>query len=313
MGKYIVKRLIMIIPLLLVTSIIVFGLVKLAPGDPVSIMLNGKQASEETKASLAAEFNLDKPVVQQYFLWLKSALHGDFGISYKSRISVNEMIASRVGVTFQMILMSMGITLVIALPLGVICAIRKKSFIDAVGSIITYVGSASPVFFTGMVFVIFFCYKANLFPAYGTGTSVRENFKYLFLPSLALGLNQIALDTRILRSSMIEVLNSNYITTVVAKGMPKRNIYFKHAFKNSTIPVVTIIGMQVGYVITGAVLVESVFGISGIGSLIVTSVKTNDMPLIQACTLLLVFVYVLMNSLVDILYAVIDPRVKYDK
>lgn len=313
MGKYIIKRILIIIPILFATSIIVFTLVKLAPGDPVSIMLNGKQASEETKANLAKEFSLDKPMAQQYFIWLKNALHGDFGISYKSRISVNVMISTRIGVTVQMVIMSLLITLVISIPLGVFSAIKKRSIIDVASSFISYIGSASPVFFTGIVFVIFFCYKMNLFPAYGTGSSVGENFKYLFLPSLALGLNQVALDSRILRSAMIESLNSNYITTVVAKGMPKKNVYFKHAFKNSMIPVVTIIGMQVGFVITGAVLVETVFGISGIGSLIVTSVKNNDLPLIQACTLLLVFVYIFMNTVADIAYAFIDPRVDYKK
>ena len=313
MAQYIFKRLIMIIPIMFITSVVVFTLVKLSPGDPIAIMLNGKQASEETKANLAAEFYLDKPVVQQYLIWLGNALKGDFGVSYKSRISVNEMIASRIGVTTQMINMSLFFTLVISVPIGIISGIKRRSIFDFVGSVICYLGSASPVFFTGLIFVIIFCYKSNLFPANGTGSTVMENFRYLFLPSLALGINQVALDSRILRSSLIETLGSNYMTTVKAKGMPKRNIYFKHAFRNSMIPVVTIIGMQVGFIITGAVLVENVFGVSGIGSLIVSSVKNNDMPLVQACTLLLVFVYIFMNTLVDILYAIIDPRVDYGK
>lgn len=313
MARYILKRILMIIPILFVSSIIVFTLVKLSPGDPIAIMMNGKQATEETKAQLAAEFYLDKPVVQQYFIWLGNALKGDFGVSYKSRISVNEMIASRIGVTAQMVLMSLVVTLVISLPIGFISGIKKKSIFDAVGSVISYLGSASPVFFTGLLFVIFFCYRNNYFPANGTGSNVVENFRYLFLPSLALGINQVALDSRILRSSLIESLNSNYILTATAKGMPKSNVYFKHAFKNSMIPVVTIIGMQVGFIITGAVLVENVFGVSGIGSLIVSSVKNNDMPLVQACTILLVFIYIFMNTLVDILYALIDPRVDYGK
>lgn len=313
MKTYIVKRFLMIIPILFVTSIIVFALVKVSPGDPISIMMNGKQASEETKASLTKQFYLDKPVVEQYLIWLKNVVTGNLGVSYKSRISVNSIIASRLGVTAQMVLMSLAVSLLVSLPLGVICAIKKRSIIDAAGSLISYIGSASPIFFTGIVFVIFFCYKSNLFPPYGTGENVTENFTYLFLPSLALGINQVALNSRILRSSMIESLNSDYITTVVAKGMPKSNVYFRHAFMNSILPVITIIGMQVGFIITGSVLIETVFGISGVGSLVVTSVKNNDMPLIQACTLLLVFIYIFMNTVVDIGYAFIDPRVDYRK
>lgn len=313
MTKYIIKRILMIIPVMLVTSIIVFTLVKLSPGDPVLNMLNGKQATQATKDALAAEFNLDKPPVEQYLIWLKNAITGDLGTSYKSRLSVGSMIAEKAGVTAQLVLMSMVIMFVLSIPLGMVCAIKRKRAADIIGSVVTYVCSASPVFFTGLIFVIFLTYKNKWFPSYGTGDSFAENLKYLFLPALALGLNEMALVSRVLRSSMIEALDSNYIETVRAKGMPKRNIYITHAMKNSMMPVVTIAGMQIGFIIISSVLVEQVFGIAGLGSLIITAVKNNDYPLIQATTLLLVLIYITANTLVDIIYVLIDPRVDFEK
>jgi len=298
---------------MLVTSIIVFALVKLSPGDPVLNMLNGKQATQETKDALAAEFNLDRPTVEQYFIWLKNALTGDLGMSYKSRLPVTSMIADKAGITTQLVLMSMGMMFALSIPLGIVCAIKRKSVIDIIGSVLTYVCSASPIFLTGLVFVIYLTYKNKWFPSFGTGDSVAENFRYLFLPALALALNEVALLSRILRGAMIEALDSNYIGTAIAKGMPKRTVYITHALKNSMIPVVTITGMQIGFVIISSVLVEQVFGISGLGSLIITAVKSNDYPLIQGTTLLLVLIYIVINTIIDIIYVIVDPRINLEK
>jgi len=311
MLRYIIKRILSIFPALLVASIVIFGLVHLAPGDPVTIMLGGKQASQETREALTEKYHLDENVVVQYGYWLKGALHGDFGESYKSKQSVSSMIAARLGITIQLVLMSLFISVGAGTALGMISGIKKNTILDRVSSTLSFIGSSSPIFFTAIIFVIIFSYKLNWLPAFGTGSSVLENFQYLLLPSLALGINMVTLNSRLIRSSMINVLDSNFIQTVRAKGMPSSNIYFKHALRNSLIPMVTVAGLQVGFLITGAVLVENTFGIGGIGSLIVQAVLTNDYPLIQGAALLIVSVYLVVNMVVDILYAVIDPRVSY--
>jgi peptide/nickel transport system permease protein len=225
--------------------------------------------------------------------------------------SVSGMIAERLPLTTQLVLMSAIITFVLAVPLGIISAVKKNTWVDYIASLISLVGVSSPVFFTGLLMVLLFSYKWNILPAFGAGDNIVENFKYLFLPSLALGVNMLALSSRITRSGMIEALGSNYIETAIAKGIPKRVIVLKHAFKNALIPLLTVTGLQLGFLIVGTVLVEYTFGLGGIGSLIVHGVQSSDYPLVQGTTIFLVTFFLFMNLIVDVLYAVIDPRIRY--
>ncbi|MFE8701572.1 ABC transporter permease [Cytobacillus sp. FJAT-54145] len=309
--SYIVRRLLLLVPVLFFVSILIFGMVHLTPTDPALVMVGGKQTSPEVLENIREKYHLNEPVHIQYLYWIKDALRGDLGESFKMKQSVSDMIGERLPLTVQLVLMSTVITILFAVPLGIISAIKKNTWIDYLSSLFALSGVSSPVFFTGVLMVLLFSYKLDILPAFGTGDNVIENFKYLLLPSLALGVNMIALSSRITRSGMIEVLNTNYIQTAVAKGIPKSVVVLKHGLKNALIPLLTVTGLQLGFLIVGTVLVEYTFGLGGIGSLIINGVQTSDYPVVQGTTLFLVTVFLLINLLVDVLYAVIDPRIRY--
>lgn len=309
--SYIIRRLLTLIPVLFFVSILIFGMSHLSNTDPALVMVGGKQTSPEVLENIREKYNLNEPIWTQYYLWIKDAVKGDLGESFKMKQSVSGMIVDRLPLTIQLVLMSAFFTLIVAVPLGIIAAVKKNTWVDYVSSLFALSGVSSPVFFTGVLLVLLFSYKLDILPAFGTGDNVLENFKYLLLPSFALGVNMIALSSRITRSGMIEVLNTNYIQTAVAKGIPKRVIILKHGLKNALIPLLTVTGLQLGFLIVGTVLVEYTFGLGGIGSLIVQGVQSSDYPVVQGTALFMVTVFLLINLVVDVLYAVIDPRVRY--
>ncbi|MBY0121135.1 ABC transporter permease [Bacillus sp. S/N-304-OC-R1] len=311
MFFYIVRRLLLLIPVLFLVSILIFGMSHLSPTDPALVMVGGKQTTPEVLESIREKYHLNEDIVTQYMYWIKDAIRGDLGESFKMKQSVSSMIADRLPLTIQLVLMSAAITFLIAVPLGIIAAVKKNTWVDYVSSLFALSGVSSPVFFTGVLLVLLFSYKLDILPAFGTGDNVIENFKYLFLPALALGVNMIALSSRITRSGMIEVLNTNYIQTAIAKGMPKSVIIIKHGLKNALIPLLTVTGLQLGFLVVGTVLVEYTFGLGGIGSLIINGVQTSDYPVVQGTALFMVTIFLLINLLVDVLYAVIDPRIRY--
>ena len=311
MLTYIVRRLLLLIPVLFFVSVLIFGMSHLSPTDPALVMVGGKQTSPEVLENIREKYHLNEPIYTQYLYWIKDAVNGDLGESFKQKQAVTGMIAERLPLTIQLVLMSLLITILISIPLGIIAAVKKNTWVDYVSSLFALSGVSSPVFFTGVLLVLLFSYKLDILPAFGTGDTVMENFKYLLLPSLALGVNMIALSSRITRSGMIEVLNTNYIQTAVAKGIPKHVVVLKHGLKNALIPLLTVTGLQLGFLIVGTVLVEYTFGLGGIGSLIVNGVQTSDYPVVQGTTLFMVTVFLLINLLVDVLYAVIDPRIRY--
>lgn len=311
MVSYILRRLLLLIPILFLASVLVFGMSHLSKTDPALVMVGGKQTSPEVLENIRVKYHLNEPVWKQYLIWAGNAVKGDLGESFKMKQSVSGMIAERLPLTIQLVVMSTIITILLAIPLGIIAAVKKNTWVDYLASLISLVGVSSPVFFTGVLAVMLFSYKLDLLPAFGTGDNFMENFKYLLLPSLALGINMLALSSRITRSEMIEALGTNYIETAVAKGIPKRVIVLKHAFKNALIPLLTVTGLQLGFLIVGTVLVEYTFGLGGIGSLIVHAVQSSDYPLVQGTTIFLVVFFLLMNLVVDVLYAVIDPRIRY--
>ena len=311
MFSYIVRRLLLLVPVLFLVSILIFGMSHLSPTDPALVMVGGKQTSPEVLENIREKYHLNDPIWTQYYYWISDAIKGDLGESFKLKQSVSGMIADRLPLTIQLVLMSTFFTLIIAIPLGIIAAVKKNTWVDYVSSLFALSGVSSPVFFTGVLMVLLFSYKLDILPAFGSGDTVLENFKFLLLPSLALGVNMIALSSRITRSGMIDVLSTNYIQTAVAKGIPKRVVILKHGLKNALIPLLTVTGLQLGFLIVGTVLVEYTFGLGGIGSLIVNGVQTSDYPVVQGTTLFLVTVFLLINLIIDVLYAVIDPRIRY--
>lgn len=311
MGSYILRRILLLIPIMFLASVLVFGMSHLSKADPALVMVGGKQTSPEVLENIREKYHLNEPIWKQYMIWAGNAVKGDLGESFKMKQSVSGMIAERLPLTFQLVTMSAIITIILAVPLGIIAAVRKNTVIDYIASLISLVGVSSPVFFTGLLAVLLFSYKLDWLPAFGTGNNFIENFKYLLLPSLALGINMLALSSRITRSGMIDALGSDYIETAIAKGIPKHIVVLKHAFKNALIPLLTVTGLQLGFLIVGTVLVEYTFGLGGIGSLIVHGVQSSDYPLVQGTTIFLVTFFLLTNLVVDILYAVIDPRIRY--
>lgn len=311
MVTYIIRRLLLLIPIMFLASLLVFGMAHISKTDPALVMVGGKQTSPEVLENIREKYNLNEPLWKQYLIWSSNAIQGDLGESFKMKQPVSKMITDRLPLTIQLVLMSIFVTVIVAIPLGIIAAVKKNTWIDYLSSLISLVGVSSPVFFTGVLAVLLFSYKLDLLPAFGTGKNPIENFKYLLLPSLALGINMLALSSRITRSGMIENLNKDFIETAIAKGLPKYVVILKHAFKNALIPLLTVTGLQLGFLIVGTVLVEYTFGLGGIGSLVVLGVQSSDYPLVQGTTIFLLAFFLIMNLIVDILYAVVDPRIRY--
>ena len=293
-------------------SILIFAMVRVTPSDPIASMTKGKRISQETREALVRQFHLDKSVPEQYVIWITGALRGDLGNSYTKKQPVTDIIAGRLPTTMQIVLMSAVLAIALSIPIGIICAVKMNTLIDRLLSTLTLILVASPVFLTAIVLMLVFALNLRWFPSFGAGKSFAENLYYLFLPSLALSLSMVALIARITRSNMIEQLNAPYATTAVAKGIPYRRVVLKHCFKNTVIPVVTVASLQIGTMIVGAVLVENVFALGGIGDVLISAIKASDYPVVQGITLLLVTVFALINLLVDILYAAIDPRIRLE-
>lgn len=312
MIKFICKRVLQMIPILFAVSILIFCMVRITPSDPVASMTKGRKTSAETRKSLEEKYYLDRSLPEQYVIWITHALRGDLGDSFEYKQPVNDLIAGRLPTTAQLVLMSTVLALVIAIPVGVISAVRMNRLTDRILSVLTLIFVASPVFLTAIALMLVFALRLKLFPSFGSGKTFVENLRYLFLPSVALSLNMVALISRITRSNMIEQLNSNYATTAIAKGIPYYQVVMKHCFKNAVIPVITVASIQIGTMLVGAVLVENVFALGGLGDILIGGVKSSDYPVVQGITLMLVTVFLLINLLVDIVYALIDPRIRLE-
>lgn len=312
MIKFICKRVLQMIPILFAVSVLIFCMVRITPSDPVASMTKGRKTSAETRKSLEEKYYLDRSLPEQYVIWITHALRGDLGDSFEYKQPVNDLIAGRLPTTAQLVLMSTVLALVIAIPVGVISAVRMNRLTDRILSVLTLIFVASPVFLTAIALMLVFALRLKLFPSFGSGKTFVENLRYLFLPSVALSLNMVALISRITRSNMIEQLNSNYATTAIAKGIPYYQVVMKHCFKNAVIPVITVASIQIGTMLVGAVLVENVFALGGLGDILIGGVKSSDYPVVQGITLMLVTVFLLINLLVDIVYALIDPRIRLE-
>ncbi|HKF84592.1 MAG TPA: ABC transporter permease [Candidatus Limnocylindrales bacterium] len=311
MAGFVLRRVLGLIPVLLFVSFVTFNLVRLAPGDPVTIVLGGRRVDPATAEALRIQFGLVGDPITQYVAWLGRALVLDLGESYRLRQDVVGLIAERLPITLQLVVMSMVIAVTIAIPLGIAQARRRDSMLDYVGSIGSLIGLSIPVYFAAMIGVLVFAVWLRWLPAFGSGDDPLDRLRHLLLPAGALALGTIALTSRMTRSAMLETLSTDYIEAARAKGLPERTIVVKHAFRNALIPVLTVTSLQVGFLLVGAVLVETTLGLGGIGSLITDAIQNRDYPVIQASVLLLTVAFTVINLLTDILYAVIDPRIRY--
>lgn len=310
---YVVKRIGQAVPVLIVLSAIVFGMVHLAPVDPAVVMAGGHQTSQATLEAVRERYHLDRPIYVQYFYWAKDAISGNLGESFVLKVNVSKLIADRLPISLKLIGLAFLINILVAFPLATFAAAYEGSWVDYVSSIVALVGASAPVFFTGIAGILLFSFQLGWLPAFGTGDSggLVEQLKSLIMPSAALGLNLVALSARIMRSSLGEVLHTDYVRTAKAKGLSGTAVLFKHALRNSLLPVVTILGLELGFLVVGTVLVEYTFGLGGLGSLIVNAVQANDYPVVQGTTLFVAVIFMLLNLFVDVLYAVLDPRIQY--
>jgi peptide/nickel transport system permease protein len=313
MAGYVLRRLLAIIPTMLGVLLLVFLITRLTPGDPAR-QIAGAEASEERVAELRHELGLDRPVWVQFGAFLAGAARGDLGRSLLNNRSVVDELTSRFPTTFTITMISMAIALVVGLPLGAIAAARKHSKLDALATLIALVGISMPLFWTAIMGILIFAVKLQWLPVGGLHGPLwtLEGAKAYVLPCLTLAAIPIALIARLTRSSMLEVLSQEYISVARAKGLSERRVVVAHAIKNAMLPVVTFVGLQYGFLLGGAVVTETIFALPGVGRLIVTAISQRDYPVIQGVILVIAVVFVIINLVVDLLYAWLDPRISYE-
>lgn len=306
MLNYIVRRLLLAIPVLWGVVTLVFLALRLIPGDPAQVMA-GEAAPFEVVQAIRREFGLDRPLIVQYGMFLGRLVRGDLGRSVRSRAPVTTEIAARFPATVELALASMVVATLIGVTAGILAAIYQNTVVDYVGMVIALLGISVPVFWLGLVLMWIFSVQLGWFPVVGRGT-----LRHLVLPAVALGASAAGMIARMTRSSMLEVLRQDHIRTAWAKGLPSRAVHLRHALRNALIPVVTIVGLQVGGLLGGAVLTETVFAWPGIGRLAVDSILNRDYPVVQGVVILVAAVFVFTNLTVDLLYSFIDPRIRYE-
>jgi len=311
MFGYIIKRLLWIIPVLIGVSLILFGIMQLIPGDPASVLL-GPKASQEAVDTLNERFGLNKPIYTQYYLLMKNFITGNLESIYY-RVTVISIILDKLKATIELGLTSLVIAVVLAIPIGIVAAVKKNSFFDYFSMMLATLGISVPVFFTGIILIYIFSVNFNLLPSSGYGGSLLtvQGWRHIILPAVSLSSILIASTSRLTRSSMLDILQEDYIRTARAKGLKEKIVINKHAFKNAMIPVITNIGNQMATLFGGAILTETVFAWPGIGRLAVKAVSYRDQPLVFGTILVLSFLYVLTNLFIDILYVFIDPQISY--
>lgn len=312
MAAYILRRLLAVIPTLLGVALLVFLITRLTPGDPAR-QIAGGEASPERVAELRRELGLDRPVLVQFGAFLGNAARGDLGRSLLTDRPVVDELASRFPTTFTVTTVSMAIVLVVGLPLGVVSAARRHSAVDAAATLVALFGVSMPIFWTAIMGILVFAVKLQWLPVGGLDGPIWtvEGAKAYVLPCLTLAAIPIALVARLTRSSMLEVLDREYVVVARAKGLGERRVVVAHALKNALLPVVTFVGLQYGFLLGGAVVTETIFALPGVGRLVVTSIGQRDYPIIQGAVLMIAVIFVAINLVVDLLYAWLDPRISY--
>lgn len=305
MSTYIYKRLLLSIPVLLIVTVIVFSIIRFIPGDPAEIMA-GLDAGPEYIEQVRERLGLNQPIHLQYFAFLRNLFQGDLGESINYRIPVNELLFSTFTNTIELSTISLLVAAIIGIGVGIVSARYRYSIFDNLSMLAALAGIAIPVFWLGLMFQLLFSVNLGWLPSSGKGKLLQ-----LVMPVMSLAVGSIALLARITRSSMLDVLHQDYITTARAKGLPERVVIFKHALRNALIPVITILGFQLGAMLGGTVIVEIVFAWPGMGRLLVNAILQRDYPVIQGAVLVFASCFILINLVVDLIYACFDPRIRY--
>ncbi|HBF8534827.1 TPA: ABC transporter permease [Clostridioides difficile] len=316
MLKLILNRVKVLIPMLILISILSFGLLELAPGDPADAYINPLMSSQDIE-NIRVNMGLDKPVYIRYLNWLKNTLSGNLGISYINHMPVTEQIMEKMGNTFIFMGTSLIFSILVAIPLGIFLAVNKNSITSKISSVFNYIGVSIPSFWIGMILISIFSVKLNIFPSGGMHTigndSIGDLVKHLVLPVITLGLYNTAIFTNYVEASVNEQLKKQYVITARAKGLSEKVILFKHVLKNSLTSLVTILGMSIQKLVTGAFVTEVVFSWPGMGRLMIDSIFSRDYTVIMAITMLSALFLILGNLVADILYLLIDPKIKSSK
>ena len=302
---FVARRVLAVMPVLFGVTLAVFSMLFLVPGDPVKMMLAEFVTNPDQVAQMRAQLHLDEPILQQYGRFVGNAVRGDLGTSIRSRRPVATEIAENVGSTAQLALASMAVAIGLGIPLGLVAALGRNSWLDVAAMVVALLGVAMPSFWLGLLLIFAFSLHLGWFPATGGG-----DLHHLVLPAVTLGMIAAAIIARLTRSSMLEVLGQDYVRTARAKGLAWWGVVVRHALKNALIPIVTIFGLQFGNLLAGAVIVETVFSRPGLGRLVVGGILAKDFPLVQGAVLFVAVTYVLINVLVDVAYAFVDPRIR---
>ena len=306
MGPYVLRRLTLTVPVLIGVATLVFSLIHLVPGDPAQAML-GESAAPADVAALRARLGLDRPLYVQYGTFVAGLARGDLGTSFRTNTPVVGLIAERMPATAELALAAMAVALVFALPLGIMAAVWKGSWIDHSAMTLALVGISVPNFWLGPLLAILFSVQLGVLPVSGRGTPL-----HLVLPAITLGAALAAILARMTRASLYEELHELYVVAAQARGTSRWRAVLRHAFRNSLIPVVTIVGLQFGSLLTGAIITETIFAWPGVGRLLIQSISFRDYPAVQGCILLIAVTYVFVNLATDLVYGLLDPRIRYD-
>lgn len=315
MRDYIFKKLLLLIPTVLAITLLVFAMMRLIPGDPIHLLL-GDMYDQRQAEELRREHGLDRPLLVQYMWWLGRLLQGDWGRSVLTYRPVFQDIVQRLPISLELIVLSMLLALLIAIPAGVISAIRPYTAFDYGAMTIALLGISMPDFFLGILLFLLFSLTLGWLPVQGyvpLTTSVAENFSHMVLPAMALGLARAGILTRLVRASLLEVMRLDYVMTARAKGVVEFLVINKHALKNALIPTITVVGLQIGFLIGGAIIIEAVFGIPGLGTFGIQGIARRDYQQVQGFILVIALIFVFSNLLVDISYAYFDPRIRYEE
>ena len=318
MLNYLLRRLMVALPSLLGISLVLFTVLALAPGDPFEDLANNPNVPPEVRQALRAQFGLDDPIWQRYLHWLSSMVQGDWGFSFVSRIDVDTLILQRIPVTIAVIGLSQLLALLVALPVGVLAAVKPYSWFDRIASTVAFVGFSLPTFFTGVLFILFFSVHLGWLPfVYRSDLSSTgwqwwvDQFKQSIMPITVLGLFQAASWMRYVRSAVLDVIRLDYVTTARSKGLAESVVINKHVVRNALIPVVTLVALQMPAVFGGAIVTEQIFRIPGIGSLLIDAILRNDTPVIMAVTFVFSCLVIFFNLVADVLYGWLDPRISF--
>jgi ABC-type dipeptide/oligopeptide/nickel transport system permease component len=305
MWKYILRRLLITLPILLLVVTLVFLVFQIVPGDPAR-MYTGEQATQEEVDRVRAEFGLDQPLPVQYFNYLSRLARADLGRSIMTRRAVSEEILPRFWNTVQLAIGAIVFATLVGLVLGSVSAVKSGSSWDYMATILALVGISIPVFWLGLLLMYFFTLQLGILPSSG-----KDGWQYYIMPTITLSVFSLAFITRMTRSSLLDTINQDYVRTARAKGLDERKVLVAHALRNALLPVVTVVGLRFGYMLGGAVITEVVFAWPGMGRLLISAVSSRDIPVVQACLLVFATSFVLVNLFVDVLYAFVDPRIRY--